>query len=295
MELRDAALRYAAAGYAVLPLWSTVDGVCTCRNGVTCPKPGKHPTVPRGVLDATCDTEWIDQQWTRFPRNNIGLVVPAQHLVFDIDVRKGGRLEALDVFPETVMQRSGSGGWHVWFTLPKWVRVGDESRPVEVDEKREWLERAGIDLRLGGKHYVVVEPSVHATGGRYVWDPAQSLLDREPATLTGPLLDAILREERESLPDDDDAYADTPGNPDHWYGRMLSKVQGGASRDKTLFWGACQMHSDGIPQDTAERVAIRFAEHTTDLRDHSYSEEEALRCVRSAYRYPPMERARRGW
>jgi hypothetical protein len=282
MSNLDMALRYAEAGYRVLPLFEAVDGVCTCRAGEACTRPGKHPACG-GVHDATTDQNTVKGWWERYPQHNVAVAVPVQYVVFDIDPRHGGTLQKLDRIPETVVQHSGSGGWHVWFRLPY---------GVEVDSGVPWLKRDGIDLRVAGKHYVAVEPSLHVSGARYLWEPGCSILERTPANIPTPLLDAIRKVERESV-----TYAcyeddDTAGSPYKWFYAALEKVADGNGRRLACWWMACQMRDDLIPHERAEAAAVAFAERVTDLRDHPYTEAEALRCVAGAYSYPPRGKAR---
>jgi hypothetical protein len=75
-ELMEAALAYAAAGLAVLPLyWTDAAGRCSCGRPANC-KPGKHPhssLVPHGVKEATTHAQTIRRWWERCPMANIGV------------------------------------------------------------------------------------------------------------------------------------------------------------------------------------------------------------------------------
>src|SRR5262249_62164654 len=55
-DLLTAALQYAALGLSVVPVHSiNGDGWCSCRDGKSCARPGKHPRTQNGIYDATCD------------------------------------------------------------------------------------------------------------------------------------------------------------------------------------------------------------------------------------------------
>ena len=89
----------------------------------------------------------------------------------DLDLPRGGReslgavLDAGRDLPRTLRARTGGGGLHLFYAAPPNVRVANTagrlpgvSRPLP-----------GIDLR-GDGGYVVVPPSVHASGRLYRWD-----------------------------------------------------------------------------------------------------------------------------
>ncbi len=118
-SLKTRALQYAKIGFPVLPLHSvTQGGICSCRDGGNCSRPGKHPKTAHGVKDATIDRVRIEAWWTSDPHANVGIAVGAEAgiLVFDIDPRNGGnktleKLEAeLGPLPGTVIADTGGGG-----------------------------------------------------------------------------------------------------------------------------------------------------------------------------------------
>jgi hypothetical protein len=107
-ELRQAAHRYADAGWPVFP----------CQPG------GKIPATRHGHLDATTSHASIDRWWTREPAANIGLATGAPGPdVLDIDVKPGRngfaalRLasQAGLVPPAAAAVRTPSGGAHLYF------------------------------------------------------------------------------------------------------------------------------------------------------------------------------------
>lgn len=141
LELRATALDYARRGLEVFPL--QVRGKAPLRG-------------TRGLLDATTDIETVKFWWR--PNNppwNIGLRVPAGHVVLDVDPRNGGTLDALGSLPATRIAETGSGGWHVWF---RW------SGPA----RGKLAGCDGIDIKTR-RGYIVIPPSVHPCGGRYRW------------------------------------------------------------------------------------------------------------------------------
>ena len=71
---RRMALRYAAEGFAVVPLHGTHGGTCTCgRND--CEMPGRHPRTKNGIQDATTDRGLIRAFWTRCRGAKIGIAM----------------------------------------------------------------------------------------------------------------------------------------------------------------------------------------------------------------------------
>lgn len=161
-RLVEVAQRYATHGWPVLPLHTPRPTGCSC-TAAECGSPGKHPRTARGLHDATTDLDQIRQWWSRWPHANLGVATGAASglLVLDIDLPDGpatlARLEsAHGPLPATCEQRTGSGGRQLLF-----------AHPGQLVGNRTGLQ-PGIDVRADGG-YIVVPPSLHATGDRYRW------------------------------------------------------------------------------------------------------------------------------
>ncbi len=102
--------------------------------------------------------EEINQWWTKFPNANIALVTGkiSGVVVLDLD-KKYGRTSKEFQIPPTVSARSGNGGEHFLFKYPGiFVKSGSA------------ISGQGVDIR-GDGGYVLLDPSVNETGGKYVW------------------------------------------------------------------------------------------------------------------------------
>jgi len=193
--LRDAALSYAARGWPVFPL-----------------KPrGKLPVISKdrggnGFKDATTDPATIEGWWAEYPNANIGIPTGSgTFTVIDVDGPEGEKSlatleEQLGKLPPTLEQKSGrpDGGRHLLF-------MG-----FDLKSKADSL---GPKLDTKGKGgYLVMTPSVHATGTVYAWQnggPDQTPLSPMPAWVpdlinaakkTGKTVDLAKGTEQEGKP-----------------------------------------------------------------------------------------------
>lgn len=155
-ELLAAALKYAARGWAVLPL-----------------VPGhKEPLIPKkkgghGVHDATTDAEIIRGWWAKCPTANIGIAtaeVSGGLLVIDLDNKKGSnapedlkKWEAINgPLPDTLTVKTPSGqGRHLYYH-------------ADVVLSSDAGVRPGVDIRSNNS-YAVAPPSVF-NGRHYQWE-----------------------------------------------------------------------------------------------------------------------------
>jgi hypothetical protein len=150
----EAAQRYLARGWAVLPLRAR----------------DKRPLVAWEPLQAARPSARQVTDWfNHWPDANIGIVTGeiSNLVVLDIDPKHGGdvsrgRLERqFGRLPATVEAITGGGGWHLYFT-----------HPGGLIRNRTGLAQ-GIDLR-GDGGYIVAPPSIHPSGRPYVWVAGRS-------------------------------------------------------------------------------------------------------------------------
>lgn len=230
-----AALDLAENGWAVLPL------------------DGKRPITPHGHLDATTDPRTIRRMWANGDWN-IGCPVPESLLVFDVDPRNGGSLEALEQragveLPPTLEVISGrrDGGRHLYFKRP-------------FRQPYRGGIPAGIDLKTNG--YMVMPPSVHPdTGKPYEWVYREAArLPRQVVALMLPRTRLTRRNPRATDPVALAAFVRT--------------LQPGEKHDG-LFWAASRAHEAGADQRGFDRLIDAAEDIGMDPR-------EARRVVESA-------------
>lgn len=144
----DIALDYARNGWPVFPL----------QPRSKTPFAGSH-----AKNDGTTDLDAVRAMWTGRRLATIAARVPDALVVLDVDPYHGGEetLATIEAehgtLPTTLAQITGSGGRHLFFTHPG----GRLHAPPCFSP--------GVDLRVGGRHYVVLPPSLHASGRRYSW------------------------------------------------------------------------------------------------------------------------------
>ena len=153
--LGTAALRYAAAGVPVVPLFETDGrGGCACGNA-KCPRPGKHPRNRGGLLTASTDPRVITSWWRKWPTANVGGCTGVVFDACDVDV-PGGIAAVTPLLGachgRAPLMRTGSGGWHLLFA------------PTGLGNRAHFL--TDTDWR-GAGGYIVLPPSTHISGDRY--------------------------------------------------------------------------------------------------------------------------------
>ena len=184
-SLKARALKYAARGWPVVPLYSVEDGICACASGESCQHPGKHPRTPNGVHNATTVQKRIKAWLEKWPSASFGIATgrPSGIFVLDIDGKVGkASLEALQNkhgrLPKTVTVKTGKGR-HLYFRCDG-ARVGNSAGRLGK----------GIDVR-GDGGYVVAAGSVHVSGAVYRSVDGRGLEDIEVASAPKWLIDLV--------------------------------------------------------------------------------------------------------
>lgn len=160
------ALKYASWGWSVIPLHWIQNGQCTCKNGIKCISPGKHPRVGWAEYQKRRATDKeIREWWKKWPKANIGIVTGAISgiIVLDIDMPYGMqtiRKNKYALFPTPIV-RTGGGGWHYIYKHP-----GCDCRNFAKKIGKTILP--DVDFR-GDGGLIVAPPSNHIDGGNYQW------------------------------------------------------------------------------------------------------------------------------
>jgi hypothetical protein len=225
-----------------------------------------HPLVPgdkRPILrgwqsQATTDRDQIERWWTDRPELNIGMVVPSNSIVVDVDT-KG----AFEMFrercgePVTVSARTPRGGWHLHYRsfANGTVLLGDStSRPLEVK----------------GPASNIVLPNSEVTGSTYSW--VLSPWEIEPAPAPPTLLDWI--EEGSTTVERPHERHDLSGG--------TAWIEKGR-RNVTLTKMAGSLRRVGLDQETIERT---LQEHNRRHCTSALPEDEVAKIAASISRTP---------
>lgn len=190
----------------------------------------KRPATKNGFKDASADLGTVTQWWTENPHYNIGLPVLPGSVVIDTDPRHNPHgLEQLEnrylPLPATTTCISGRGddGKHIYLKVPDGVFT-DRNLPD------------GIDIRVGGKHYLVAPPSIHPdTGGHYYWDGPEHIADC-PRWLLDLIRPPIKPVEAPNI---------NTSNTGAGLIKFVSELQEG-QRNHGLFWALCEAIKDGL-------------------------------------------------
>jgi len=254
----DAALEYAEAGYAVIPV----------------KRSDKAPLTDHGLTDASTDPETIRTWWKQYPDANVAIVcgkVSGNLLAIDVDIKpeenKHGDfyIESWQAghggFPETVVQITGSGGRHYFF------------RCDNIDSYKNTVDAIpSVDIRGDGA-YVVVAPSVYSDGRTYKWDRGVSLLDTdEVANVNQSVIELLELNKRGSR------------SKSKAVSKQMRDVKAG-NRNQTLFRYAAAQRAYDVPIE----ITMDAARALSNTWSSPLSESEIQKTVESAYKYEPNE------
>lgn len=258
----DAALEYAQAGYAVIPVT----------------RAEKKPYTINGLDDATTDLGTIRLWWSWWPNANVAVVcgkVSGFLFAIDVDIKpeKGKHgdesLKTWEAqhgdFPETVRQVTGSGGYHYFFRSPDIVKYKNKIDALP-----------GIDIRGDGA-YVVVSPSIYEDGRTYLWEHEVSILDSlEIADANDSVMDLLKQYPR---------YEETGTLPTKKRELISMRNVPEGSRNSVLYSAACALCRYDFPYDAALTAILQ----ANSSWKHPLPEFEVRKTFESAYSHQPNE------
>lgn len=288
-EAQRAALKYIEMGWAVTAgPGLDVNGKCTCSLGEKCRNPGKHAYKGWGNdTRITMSAESAEKYWS--PDNSIWekkaavdqvFIVPylSGLVVADVDDEDGWmKLDERDR-PETLTQVSGSGrGGHRLYRY-EWDRT--QKLPPQLPGKL--LGGCG-EVKFRG--IIAASPSMHKSGGRYLWDDWEAPIVDAPASM-------LLRSEREGLtPRSWDEILAGKTDDDRWlYALFMADVgdmdragEAKTSRPLVLFAVAASMAvwimAGRITEEEVVRRVMEAAQKNGALDD--YGESDMLRQIKN--------------
>jgi hypothetical protein len=271
------AIAFARRGNPVLPLtWPMLVNDrrrCSCKKGVDCDRPAKHPLgrlVPEGLLNATTDEAVIRKWFTDEPPANLG-VRTDRLVVLDGDPRHGGdetltALEHANPFPPTWHVLTGGGGEHVIFKCPADITINSSNATGPAANP---VLGAGIDVRAQGG-YIVAPPSRHISGRAYAWSvdhhPAEIPLAEAPPWLIERL--AVTARAAGNGHDPAEWAADKAATTTEYRDMAIASVAGKLLRAVSLDprfvatlvhdWNQCHCRPP-LPEDEVEAIIKRIA------------------------------------
>lgn len=222
-----AALDYAERGWKVFP----------------CKPNSKEPMTGRGYKDATSDPKKIAEWWAQHPSANIGLACDASGIVVvDADTYKpecewGFMAQSMDL-PDTLVQRSASGGTHYFFSAPK-------------DAEFKGQMGKGIDVKHKG--YVLLEPSVFG-GKKYQFQTDDDL---------APVPEWVPRKEAPADCDISDLMPDATPEEIQWVIDRLKAAENTLDRDA---WVQLCLAVKGVCGEAAREAFLAFSYRWPDTK-----------------------------
>ena len=242
-ELRDDALVYTSLGWKLIPV------------GLN-----KVPLVQDWPNAATDDADQIMDWLTRWPTANLGVVTGQRSGIYvvDIDQRNDGATqweELLYVHGEvpTATSHTGGGGFHLFYSAPPFELANSTGRLAP-----------GVDTR-GDGGYVVLPPSVHASGEPYEW--VQWMRPRELPTW---IADAVRRPSAVERTDANDQRASI----------------GEGVRNDTLSRFAGALRNVGADRESIEAALLGINEVAVDP---PLGDREVRAIAKSISRYEPAQ------
>ncbi len=225
-DILPAALDYLARGWSVIPVRARE----------------KRPLLAWQLYQQHHASEDDLRVWfARWPQANVGIVTGAVSglVVVDIDRQHGGEesIALLErehgAMPRTVEAISGGGGRHMYYAHP----AGHVHNKVGL--------APGVDLR-GDGGMIVAPPSLHPSGGRYVWRNGQAPNELPLAPLPAWLLARIT------------PRGTRVGHPLVYWRQLLADGVAEGSRNASIAGLAGHLLWHGIDADVATELLLSW-------------------------------------
>ena len=140
----------------IFPLYSSKDGVCTCSEGVKCGTAGKHPMVRWKEYEGDDEGEYC-----KGPGGDYGVPTGSRNgfFVVDLDVKPAKGIDGLEALaalgelPDTLTVATPSGGWHLYFKMPRAQPVGGQTSAAQTIHNSVSKLAPGVDIlstKMGG-------------------------------------------------------------------------------------------------------------------------------------------------
>ncbi len=229
---------------------------------------------PHGVSSATRDLRRIERCLRRHPRATLAARV-GNNTVLDTDQRHGGPahlaklLAYFGPLPETWLQETPTGGFHIWF-LP-------------LDFKPKGMLATGIEC-LTGNRLVTLSPSERAAG-RYRWllHPLRTPLAEAPRWIVDAVRPAPAPQRPKRENKDDDATREKRARA--YLAKMDVAVQGNHGAKQTFFAAMCVVRGFDLDENTAFSVLGEW----NQMCDPPWNDRELKRKIREAKKHGSME------
>src|ERR1051326_8944635 len=151
------AIRYRKLGWSIVPACWPKDGKCACGKGHN--DAGKQPLISwKEFQERLPSLDEIQEWWTKWPSANIACITGAISGIAVVDLEYDGLAEAQRLGLHSGLISITGKGRHLIFKHP-----GED-----VCNKVKLRGIRGFDIR-GDGGYVIIPPSLHATGKRYRW------------------------------------------------------------------------------------------------------------------------------
>lgn len=257
---------YVARGWPIFPCHSINRGRCTCKKGLDCDNPGKHPLTENGFYNASSDINMINMWLAKWPWANWALRTGPETgiSVIDIDPRHSGYdsfsqlQQSRGPMPDTLRSATGGGGRHLFYA----------SNGIKIPSLRGWLP--GVDIRSDGG-YVILPEGRHKSGTHYRW----LNWEWQPTTLPPDIASMIVNRPGPA----NGSGISSSDLPDTT--TILNGVPEG-ERDDTLFREACRLRRQ-LGDDSRRAVEVLILEAARNCQP-PFPPEEALRKVEQAWR-----------